>query len=347
MPISSRGYVLTEAGGKLEPYEFNRRDVGDVDMLVDIMYCGICHSDLLVASNELGNANYPLVPGHEIIGRVAEIGRDVTRYKVGDIVGIGCIVDSCRHCNSCESGDEHYCESGWTMSFNAKDKYDEYTCGGYSSNYVVDHRYAVRISPDLDAAKAAPLLCGGITVYAPLVRHEAGPDKSVGILGLGGLGHLAVKFAKAMGAHVTMLTSSSSKAQDAKVLGADNVIVTTDPDALSAATGSLDLIINTISEKHDPNPFLHMLKRDGVMSLVGAPAKPLELFAPALVFGDKSITGSMIAGIEMTQQMLDFCAKHGITAETEVIPIDYVNEAWERMKNKDVRYRFVIDLSTL
>lgn len=347
MPIPSRGYVLTEAGGELRPYEFNRRDVGEDDILVNLMYCGICHSDLLVAGNELGNANFPLVPGHEIVGRVSEIGINVSNHKVGDIVGIGCIVDSCRNCNSCGSGDEHYCESGWTMSFNAKDKYNQYTCGGYSSNYVVDHRYAVKISPDLDPAKAAPLLCGGITVYAPLIRHQTGPGKRVGILGLGGLGHLAVKFASAMGASVTMLTSSSAKAEDAKVLGADDVIVTSDADAVTAAAGSFDLIINTVSEKHDPNPFLHMLKRDGVMSLVGAPAKPIELFAPALVMGDKSITGSMIAGIEMTQQMLDFCAKHNITAETEVIPIDYVNEAWERMRKKDVRYRFVIDLSTL
>lgn len=347
MSVSTRGYVSTGAGEELKPYEFARRAVGDEDLLVELMYCGICHSDLLVASNELGNANYPLVPGHEMIGRVSQIGSNVSNHKVGDIVGIGCIVDSCRQCNSCESGDEHYCESGWTMSFNAKDKFGEYTHGGYSSHYVVDHRYAVKISPNLDAAKAAPLLCAGITVYAPLIRHGAAPGKHVGILGLGGLGHLAVKFARAMGANVTMLTSTRAKAEDAKALGANNVIVTSDTDAVTAAAGTLDLIINSISEKHDPNPFLQMLKRDGVMSLVGAPAKPIELFAPALVFGDKSITGSMIAGIELTQQMLDFCAEHNITAEAEVIPINYVNEAWKRMMKKDVRYRFVIDLSTL
>ncbi len=342
-----KAYAVREQGSALEPMTIERRAPGPEDVLVELMYCGICHTDLVVANNETGIARYPVVPGHEMVGRVVEAGASVTDLQVGDVVGVGCIIDSCRHCQPCLDDEEQYCDEGFFMSFNAVDRAGEPTHGGYSSHYTVHQHYALKIPDGLDPAAAAPLLCGGITVYTPLKRGGAGPGKKVGVLGLGGLGHLAVKFASAMGAHTVMLTSSPDKAADAEKLGASEVIVTTDADALQAHAGSFDMIVNTVSGSHNADAYLPLLKRGGAMRLVGAPSQPLEIMAANLLVGDKSLSGSLIGGIAGTREMLDFCAEHGIGAEIEIIPIEAVNEAWQRIENNDVKYRFVIDLSSL
>lgn len=340
-------YAVRKEGAALEPITIERRSPGPEEVLLELMYCGICHTDLIVANNETGQARYPVVPGHEMVGRVVETGEAVTDLKEGDVVGVGCIIDSCRHCQPCEAGDEQYCDEGFFMSFNAMDRAGEPTYGGYSTHYTVHQHYALKIPEGLDPAAAAPLLCGGITVYTPLKRGGAGPGKKVGVLGLGGLGHLAVKFASAMGAHTVMLTSSPGKAGDAQKLGANEVIITSDPEALQAHAGSFDMIVNTVSGPHDANAYLSLLKRGGAMRLVGAPSQPLEIMAANLLVGDKALSGSLIGGIASTQEMLNFCGEHGIGAEIEMIPIQSVNEAWQRIENNDVKYRFVIDLSSL
>jgi uncharacterized zinc-type alcohol dehydrogenase-like protein len=347
--IDTYGYALSEANGKLSPYRFQRRDPGANDVLMEVLYCGICHSDLLSAHDGLGRSIFPMVPGHEIVGRVTQVGAEVTKFKVGDLAGIGCIIDSCRSCPACSDGDEHYCNNDrFTASFNGRERdTGAPTYGGYSKHYVVDQDYAIHIPATIDAAAAAPLLCGGITTYRPLKRYNIGPGMRVGVLGLGGLGHLGIKFAKAFGASPVMLTSSPHKAEDARKLGADAVILTSDKDQMGAAMGSLDFILNTISAPHDPNPYLGLLKRNGTMCLVGMPEQPLTVYPMSIVWGDKALSGSLIGGIKETQEMVDFCAQHGIGADIEIIPIDYVNEAWERMEKSDVKYRFVIDLATL
>jgi len=342
-----KAYAIKAAGQKLEPFTVERRQPGAEEVLLELMYCGICHTDLIIGNNETGTAAYPVVPGHEMVGRVAEVGANVSRVKVGDLVGIGCIVDSCRSCNPCTAGDEHYCDTGFAMSFNGVDRAGEKTFGGYSTHYTVHEHYAVKIPDGLDPAAAAPLLCGGITVYTPLKRFAAGPGKKVGVLGLGGLGHLAIKMAAAMGAHTVMLTSSASKVGDAQKLGASEVVLTRNQDELKAHAGSFDLIINTISGAHDVNSFLPLLAREGVMCFVGAPQTPTPIMIAGLIWGDKCMAGSLIGGIPATEEMLGFCAEHQISADIEMVDIQQVNEAWDRIENSDVKYRFVIDLASL
>lgn len=346
--LETYGYAIKEANGTLAPFKFQRRTPGANDVVIEILYCGICHSDLLSASNSMGTSIYPMVPGHEIIGRVIECGANVTRFALGQLAGIGCIVDSCRHCTPCQEGDEHYCQERFTGSFNGRERESgAQTYGGYSKHYVIDENYAIRIPESIDPASAAPLLCGGVTTYVPLKRFGIGPGMRVGVLGLGGLGHLAIKFAHAMGATPVMLTSSANKAEDAKKLGAADVILTSDKEQMSAAAGSLDFILNTISAEHDPNVYLALLKRAGTMCLVGMPPSSLKVHPASLVFGDKCLAGSLIGGIAVTEEMLNYCAENNIGAEIEIIDIDYVNEAWERIERSDVKYRFVIDMASL
>jgi uncharacterized zinc-type alcohol dehydrogenase-like protein len=345
--VEVKAYAMKAEGQQLEPMSIERRAPGSEDVLVELKYCGICHTDLILARNDSGQTLYPLVPGHEMVGRVAETGEAVSNVKVGDLVGIGCIADSCRSCSPCESGDEHYCEQGFVMTFNGKDRSGEQTFGGYSTHYTVHNRYVVKIPEGMDEAASAPLLCGGITVYSPLKRFGAGPGKKVGVLGLGGLGHLAIKMAKAMGAETVMLTSSPGKVEDAQKLGADGVLLTTDKEALDAAAFSFDLIINTISGPHDANSFLSLLTREGNLCFVGAPGAPLPFDVTKLIMGDKLMSGSLIGGIPRTEEMLAFCAEHGISADIELVSMQDVNEAWQRIEDNDVRYRFVIDLGTL
>ena len=345
--MQSKAYAIMAEGEKLVPMTIERRDPEAEDVLLELMYCGIRLTDLVVGNNESQTASYPVVPGHEMVGRVAQAGANVSRLKVGDLVGVGCIADSCRSCNPCAEGDEHYCDGGFCMSFNAADTRGEKTYGGYSTHYTVHEHYAIKIPDNLDPAAAAPLLCGGITVYAPLKKLGAGPGKKVGILGLGGLGHLAIKMASAMGAHTVMLTSSQSKVADAEKLGAHEVILTRDEEQLAAHAGSFDLIINTISGPHEPTMFLSLLRRNGQFCFVGAPQTPTPIMIGALIFGDKVMSGSLIGGIPATEEMLEFCGAHNITAEIEMVDIDQVNEAWDRIENNDVKYRFVIDLASL
>ncbi len=340
-------YAITAEGQGLEPFTIERREPGPEEVLVELMYCGICHTDLVVANNESRQAQYPVVPGHEMVGRVAQVGENVTKVAEGDLVGIGCIADSCRSCDPCHAGDEHYCNSGFVMTFNSTNLAGEKTWGGYSSHYTIHEHYVVKIPDGLDPAGAAPLLCGGITVYTPLTRFEAGPGKRVGVAGLGGLGHLAIKMAKAMGAHTTMITGSPGKIPDAERLGADDVVLTSDPDQVAAHAGSFDLIVNTISGEHDVNAYLPYLSRKGVLCYVGAPQVPLPLVMGLLIFGDKVMAGSLIGGIPSTEEMLEFCAQHNITADIEMVDIQDVNEAWDRIEKNDVKYRFVIDLGSL
>lgn len=342
-----KAYAVMAQGQPLEPIVIERREPGPEDVLVELSYCGICHTDLILANNENGHAMYPVVPGHEMVGRIAQMGSDVTGLAIGELVGIGCIADSCRQCNPCEAGDEHYCEQGFSMTFNSQDRAGEKTFGGYSTHYTVHNHYVVKIPEGLDEAAAAPLLCGGITVYTPLLRFGAGPGKKVGVLGLGGLGHLAIKMSKALGAETVMLTSSPSKVGDAQKLGADDVALTSDAESLKAHMGSFDLIINTISGPHDADSFLPLLAREGNLCFVGAPGAPVSFNIPNLIMGDKQLSGSLIGGIPRTAEMLAFCAEHGITADVEMVGIEQVNEAWDRIEKNDVKYRFVIDLSTL
>jgi uncharacterized zinc-type alcohol dehydrogenase-like protein len=345
--VEAKGYALQQAGAPLEPYTFERREPGPEEVLVELHYCGICHTDLTLANNEMNQSIYPMVPGHEMVGKVVSTGDQVSGFAEGDWVCIGCIIDSCRHCEPCTEGDEQHCVEGFTLSFNSLDREGRPTFGGYSSHYTVDQNYLLKLPEGLDPARTAPLLCGGITVYTPLKRFDIGPGKKVGVLGLGGLGHLAVKFAAAMGAHVVMLTSSPHKAADAEKLGAKEAIITSDNDALAAHTGSFDLIINTVSAVHDINAYLMLLKRKSFMALVGAPTQPLPVLPMLLLMADRGISGSLIGGLPSTREMLEFCAEHNIGADIELVSIDEVNEAWERIERNDVKYRFVIDLSTL
>lgn len=345
--IEAKGYVVPEQGAALEPFAFERREPGPEEVLLELHYCGICHTDLILAANEMNQSIYPMVPGHEMVGKVQTVGDQVSGFAEGDWVAIGCIIDSCRQCEACTAGDEQHCAEGFTLSFNSLDRQGRPTFGGYSSHYTVDQHYLLKLPEGLDPARAAPLLCGGITVYTPLKRYAVGPGMKVGVLGLGGLGHLAVKFAAAMGAHTVMLTSSPGKAADAQKLGAKEAIITGDSDALAAHTGSFDLIVNTISATHDINAYLPLLKRKSFMALVGAPTQPLPVMTPLLLMADRGLSGSLIGGMALTQEMLEFCAEHNIGADIELISIEEVNAAWERIERNDVKYRFVIDLSSL
>ena len=341
--------AATDAQSKLAPFEFQRRDLREHDIQMEVLFCGVCHSDLHQARNEWKNTIYPVVPGHEIVGRVTNVGSQVTKYKVGQLVGVGCLVDSCRTCPSCQEGLEQYCENGFVGTYNGNDKLTgAVTYGGYSTQLVVDEEFVLRVPENLDPAGVAPLLCAGITLYSPLRTWGAGPGKKVGIVGLGGLGHMGVKIAHAMGAHVVLFTTSASKIEDAKRLGADEVVISKNPAEMEAHANSFDLIVNTVAAQHDLNPFINLLKRDGTLTLVGAPEHDHpspQVFN--LIMKRRRLAGSLIGGIAETQEMLDFCGKHGITSDIEMIQMQQINEAYERMLKSDVKYRFVIDLDSL
>ena len=333
----------------LDRMEITRREVGDHDVRIDIVYCGICHSDLHQVRSEWAGTLYPCVPGHEIVGRVTEVGAHVTSHKPGDLVGVGCIVDSCQHCHDCEEGLENYCD-GMIGTYNSPiPDAPGHTLGGYSQQIVVHERYVLKIThPEEQLAAVAPLLCAGITTYSPLRHWGAGPGKKVGVVGIGGLGHMGLKLAHAMGAHVVAFTTSESKREDALKLGADEVVVSRNEDEMAAHAGSFDFILNTVAAPHDLDAFLALLKRDGTMTLVGAPASPHpspNVFN--LIMKRRSIAGSMIGGIPETQEMLDFCAEHGIVSDIEMIRADEIEPAYERMLKGDVKYRFVMDIATM
>jgi uncharacterized zinc-type alcohol dehydrogenase-like protein len=349
--MSTKAYAAQSAKTPLAPHTIERRAVGPKDVAIDILFCGVCHSDLHTARSEWPGTQYPCVPGHEIIGKVTAIGADVKKFKVGQTVGVGCMVDSCRECGSCHDGLEQYCEGpvGFTGTYNGPAGGGENTYGGYSAAIVVDAHFVLAINhAEKDLAAAAPLLCAGITTWSPLRHWGAGPGKKVGIVGIGGLGHMGVKLAKALGAHTVAFTTSPDKIADAKKLGADEVVVSKNPDEMKAHAGSFDLILNTVAAPHNLDAFTALLKRDGNMTLVGAPSSPHpspNVFP--LIFKRRSISGSLIGGIEETQEMLDFCAKHGITSDVEMIAMPDIETAYARMLKSDVKYRFVIDMSTL
>ncbi|MDD3760138.1 MAG: NAD(P)-dependent alcohol dehydrogenase [Acidithiobacillus sp.] len=346
---SVKAYAAQAADTPLAPFQLDRREPGPEDVQIDILYCGVCHSDLHTARNEWHNTLYPSVPGHEIVGRVTAVGSAVSKFKVGELAGVGCMVDSCGHCSSCHEGDEQYCENGFTGTYNGPVFGGENTYGGYSQRIVVKESFVLKISHDgKDLASVAPLLCAGITTYSPLRHWKVGPGMTVGIVGLGGLGHMGVKLAHAMGAHVVLFTTSPGKAEDAKRLGADEVVISKDAEQMAKQVNRFDFILNTVAAPHDINGFLQLLKRDGTMTLVGVPEHPHPSPEVAsLIFKRRSLAGSLIGGIAETQEMLDFCAEHGIGADIEVIPMDYINTAYERMLKSDVKYRFVIDMASL
>ena len=345
--FATKGYATHGADQPLKPFSFDRRDPTPRDVQIDILFCGICHTDIHFVRNELGNTIYPCVPGHEIVGRVVKVGREVKKFKEGDLAGVGCLVDTCRTCPSCEENLEQFCDDK-VLTYNSEDKHTGgVTYGGYSASIVVDQDFVLRISDKLDLAATAPLLCAGITTYSPLRHWKVTKGKKVGVVGLGGLGHMAVKIANAFGAEVTLFTTSPGKTADAKRLGAHDVVLSRDEDAMKQRAKSLDFIIDTVSAKHDLNAYLELLKRDGTLTQVGLPPEPLPVAAFPLIFYRRSLAGSLIGGLGETQEMLDFCAERGITADIELIAIDKINEAFERMLKSDVKYRFVIDMATL
>ncbi len=342
------GYAAEQAKAALAPHSFERRDPGPFDVVVDINYCGICHTDIHQVGDEWGGSVYPMVPGHEITGIVSQVGQKVTRYKIGDKVGVGCFIDSCRKCEPCRKNLEQYCLEGMTTTYNGIERDGKTpTQGGYSNKIVVDENYVLRIPDNLPLDKTAPLLCAGITLYSPLVHWKAGPGKKVAIIGLGGIGHMGVKIAHALGAEVTVLSHSLKKQQDGIKLGADHFYATSDPKTFEKLKGYFDLIINTVSAELDWNQYLELLALDGTMVVVGIPVDQTPIGSFPLVAGRRSIAGSLIGGIKETQEMLDFCSKHNIASEIELIPIQKVNEAYKRVLNSDVRSRFVIDIKSL
>jgi uncharacterized zinc-type alcohol dehydrogenase-like protein len=342
-------YAAHDATSALVPFDYTPRALREHDVQINVLFCGVCHSDLHQARNEWTNTIFPVVPGHEIVGRVSAVGNHVSRYQIGDLVGVGCMVDSCRSCPSCDEGLEQYCENGFTGTYNGQDRQTgAITYGGYSTDMVVDQDFVLRVPENLDPAGVAPLLCAGITTYSPLRQWGAGPGKKVGIVGLGGLGHMGVKLARAMGAHVVLFTTSTSKVEDAKRLGAHEVVISRNPDEMAQHTNSFDFILNTVAAQHDLNPFLNLLRRDGTLTLVGAPEHDHpspQVFN--LIMKRRRIAGSLIGGIAETQEMLDFCGQHGITSDIELIPMQHINQAFERMLKSDVKYRFVVDINSL
>ena len=345
---STKAYAAQNATAPLAPVTIERREPGPHDVAIDIAYCGVCHSDVHAARNEWGNTRYPIVPGHEITGTVAAIGSEVSRWKVGQSVGVGCMVNSCRTCASCEDHEEQYCERGMTGTYNAIDKYGDRTVtkGGYSTNIVVNEDFVLRIPEGMPLDRTAPMLCAGITTYSPLRRFGVKAGHKVGVVGLGGLGHMAVKIAKAMGAHVTMISHSESKRADAERLGADDFLFTKAENAFKDNAKRFDFIVDTVSARHDYDAYLGLLHRGGSMVLLGLP-EATPVFAGSLIQQRRSLTGSLIGGIKETQEMLDFCAEHNVLSDIELIPIDQINTAYERMLKSDVRYRFVIDIKSL
>jgi uncharacterized zinc-type alcohol dehydrogenase-like protein len=344
----TKAYAAFNSTDPIAPFSFETKVTGKKDVKIDILYCGICHSDLHSAKNEWGGAKYPMVPGHEIVGRVSEIGSEVTKFKVGDLAGVGCMVDSCHDCENCHDGEEQFCLNGFTGTYNGTDrKTGKITYGGYAEKIVVDEDFVLKVPSNLPLEGVAPLLCAGITTYSPLRYAKVGKGHKVGVVGLGGLGHMAVKLAVSFGAEVTMLSTSKSKEEDAKRLGAHNFALTSDPEKMNSLRGTFDFIIDTVSASHDYNAYLGLLKTSGTMIIVGAPPEPMQIQGFGLIMGRKSIMGSLIGGIKETQEMLDYCSEHNIISDVEVIPIQKVNEAYERLLKGDVRYRFVIDNSSL
>ena len=346
---STKAYAAKAATSPLAPFSIERRPPTATDVQIEILFCGVCHSDLHTVRNEWGGTTtYPCVPGHEIVGRVVGVGTGVTKFKEGELAAVGCMVDSDRTCPNCKAGLEQFCQSGATFTYNSRDKHTGgVTYGGYSKAIVVDQDFVLHISDKLDLAATAPLLCAGITTYSPLRHWKVGKGHKVGVVGLGGLGHMAVKFANAFGAHVVLFTTSPGKAQDALKLGAHEVVISKNKEEMDKHASTFDFILDTVSAKHDLNAYLTLLKRDGTMTLVGAPPEPAPIDTFGLIFGRRRVAGSLIGGIAETQEMLDFCAERGITCDIEMIPIDKINEAYERMLKSDVKYRFVIDMASL
>jgi uncharacterized zinc-type alcohol dehydrogenase-like protein len=343
-----RAFAAQSATTPLGPFTINRRAPLPTDIAIDILFCGVCHSDLHIARNEWGMTNYPVVPGHEILGRVTAVGSKVKKFKVGELAAVGCLVDSCRSCASCKGNLEQFCLNGPVFTYNGEDKHSGgMTFGGYSENVVVDEAFALKVPANLDAAGAAPLLCAGITTYSPLRHWKAGKGKKVGIVGLGGLGHMGVKFAHAFGAHTVLFTTSTNKVADGQRLGADEVVISKNADDMAKHAGSFDIILDTVSATHDINALLALLKLDGALVMVGAPAEPVPLVVFSLLMPRRHVAGSLIGGIAETQEMLDFCGKHNITCDIEIIRMQQINEAYERLLRSDVKYRFVIDMASL
>jgi uncharacterized zinc-type alcohol dehydrogenase-like protein len=345
--LATKGYAAMTAKAALQPFTFERRDVGPHDVLITITHCGICHSDIHQARDEWGGSNFPMVPGHEIVGSITQVGDAVKKFRVGDRAGVGCFVDSCRRCTACQEGLEQYCETGMLLTYSGRDKDGKTTQGGYSTHIVVDENYVLRIPQMLSPAGAAPLLCAGITTYSPLRHWGVGKYHKLAVVGLGGLGHMAVKIARAMGTEVTVLSTSERKRKDAEKLGATDFALTSQPETFTKLQRRFDFLLDTVSVPHNYNAYVNLLKTDGTMILVGAPAQPTPLEPFPLIMHRRRIAGSVIGGIRETQEMLDFCAEHKIESDVEVIPIQQVNEAYERVVRGDVRFRFVIDLASL
>ncbi len=343
----TKSYAVQSATTPLAPFDINRREPKAHDVQIEILYCGVCHSDIHQVRGEWGNSIFPMVPGHEIVGRVTKIGNHVKHFKVGDLAGVGCFVDSCRECKNCKDGIEQYCDTGMIGTYNGTEKDGSPTYGGYSTQIVVDEKYTLHISNKLPLEGVAPLLCAGITTYSPLKYVGVKKGDRVAVLGLGGLGHMAVKFAVAFGAEVTMLSSSPSKKADAERLGAHHFALTSDAATMSGLQNHFDVILNTVSAQHDYITYLNLLRTNGTMIVVGVPPNPVQIHAFPLIMQRRSIIGSLIGGIKETQEMLDFCEEHNIVSDVEVIKMDYINEAYERILKSDVRYRFVIDLASL
>jgi len=345
----TRAYAAYSATTPLAPYSFERREPGPKDAQIDILFCGVCHSDLHTVRSEWEGTVYPMVPGHEIVGRVSRVGAEVSKFKVGDLAAVGCLVDSCQHCGSCAEGLEQYCENGFTGTYGGVEKETgQPTRGGYSDKIVVTEHFVLRVPDGMDPAAAAPLLCAGITTWSPLRHWKVGPGQKVGVVGLGGLGHMGVKLAHALGAHVVLFTTSPGKTEDARRLGADEVVLSRDPEEVAKHANSFHFILDTVAAPHNLDTYLTLLRRDGALVLVGAPGEPHP--SPGimnLIMGRRSLGGSLIGGIPETQEVLDFCAEHGIASDVEIIPIQRINEAYERMLKGDVKYRFVIDMASL
>lgn len=346
--LSTKAYAAKNATSPLQPFNIERRIPNEHDVLIQILYCGVCHSDIHQARNEWNVTTFPIVPGHEIVGKVTQIGSKVKKFKVGDTVGVGCFVNSCRQCSPCHNQEQQFCEKHVALTYNGTEM-DEVTptFGGYSSQIVVDENYVLTISPKLNLAATAPLLCAGITTYSPLKRYKVGPGKKVAVVGLGGLGHMGVKLAAAMGADVSVLSTSPAKESDAKRLGAHHFYVTKDPKQMAKLANTFDLILDAVSAPHDIDSYMRLLKHDGTLVLVGLPEKPLQIEAGTFIRKRRQLVGSLIGGIRETQEMLDYCAEKNITSDVEVIRMEKINEAYERTIKGDVRYRFVIDMATL
>ena len=346
--MKTNAYAVTSATSLLAPFQLQRRDPGSHDVEMEILFCGVCHSDVHTVRNEWRGTTYPCVPGHEIIGRVTRVGNQVKNFKEDEIVGVGCLVDSCRTCASCQESLEQFCEAGTIFTYNSPDKHSGgVTYGGYSESIVVDEAFVLKVPKNLDHAGAAPLLCAGITTYSPLKHNKVTKGQKVGVVGLGGLGHMGVKLAKALGAHVVVFTTSLNKVEDALRLGADEVVHSKDDDAMKKHLNSCHFILDTVAGKHDINAYLVLLRRDGALTQVGVPAEPLAVDVSNLIFGRRNFSGSLIGGLKETQEMLDFCGEHNITSDIELIPIQKINEAYDRLVKSDVKYRFVIDMASL